>query len=229
MEFEYTLVRKARLKNLCITVFLDNKIIVKASKTLPVSKINDFIRDKDKWIKDKLDYNKRFIKPYIPKKFDEGEQFLYLGLSYSLVLNGSKRKEILLRDNLLIFSIPLQYRNRVDYIAAQLVKWYKVLAYKKFLERISFYEQILKLNISDLRIKNLKRTWGSCTKKGVLTFSWRLIMAPVHIIDYIVVHELCHLIHHNHSAKFWGKVGSIIPNYKQCKKWLIVNENKMRF
>ena len=114
-------------------------------------------------------------------------------------------------------------------MSKKVVEWYKIAAYKKLLERVSFYERVIKVSISDLQIKTLKRTWGTCSKKGVVIFNWKLIMAPLYIVDYVVVHELCHLIHLNHSNLFWEQVKKVIPRYKQYKKWLTVHENELRF
>jgi predicted metal-dependent hydrolase len=68
------------------------------------------------------------------------------------------------------------------------------------------------------------RRWGSCSKTGNIQYNWRVIIAPHHIVDYVVVHELCHLVYHNHSDKFWRSVERALPEYRQDKEWLRLNE-----
>jgi predicted metal-dependent hydrolase len=77
-------------------------------------------------------------------------------------------------------------------------------------------------------VKEYKARWGSCSSSGDVTYNWRIIMAPHHIVDYIVVHELCHLLEHNHGPKYWKHVKSVVPDYKECREWLKVNGEGLR-
>ncbi|TET07215.1 MAG: M48 family peptidase [Candidatus Atribacteria bacterium] len=87
-------------------------------------------------------------------------------------------------------------------------------------KRVNFYIPKIEEELNQVKIKEQKKRWGSCTAKGNIYFNWRTIMAPSNVIDYIVVHELCHLAYSNHSKKFWDKVESILPDYKERRKWL---------
>jgi predicted metal-dependent hydrolase len=105
----------------------------------------------------------------------------------------------------------------------------KFLEYKKealriMKERVSYYAKQTGWHPVDIKITNTRSRWASCSPRGVLRFSWRLVHAPLHIIDYVVVHELAHLVHKNHSATFWRAVENIIPEYREKRKWL--RENK---
>lgn len=86
--------------------------------------------------------------------------------------------------------------------------------------RAAYYQQFLDVDYQKITIRDQKTRWGSCSSKGTLSFNFRLMLAPPPVLDYVVVHELCHLIHMNHSKDFWNAVGSIIPNYKESRKWL---------
>jgi predicted metal-dependent hydrolase len=229
LPFKYTLIRKPRRRTLTITVSRDNKIIVRSPLALPQEEIRRFLKQKEKWINKTILFNRRTRKPYIPKSFTAGEKFFYLGQEYPLVIEEKKeKKEIRLENGTFYLYLPARCNHPNRYIARKFIHWYKTSAYRKLLEVICAYERRLKVTISDLRIKTLKRTWGSCSKKGIVTFSWKLILAPLYILEYVVVHELCHLIHHNHSPRFWQEVGKLIPDYKQRKKWLAVNENTVK-
>lgn len=105
-------------------------------------------------------------------------------------------------------------------INPHLVKQYKKQAHYIIQERLSYYSTITGLKFSKFRITSAKTRFGSCTSKGVLSFSWRLIFYPKEVIDYVVVHELTHLREFNHSRNFWERVELVLPEYKVHKKWL---------
>jgi len=96
----------------------------------------------------------------------------------------------------------------------------KEVANQKIYERVSYLASLMGLSHGRIRITNAKSRWGSCQKNGNLTFSWRLVMAPWPVIDYVVIHELTHLLEHNHSRRFWERVRRVYPEYKNCRKWL---------
>ncbi|MBQ7359655.1 MAG: M48 family metallopeptidase [Lachnospiraceae bacterium] len=93
--------------------------------------------------------------------------------------------------------------------------------------RVEYFHQFTGGNYTSITIRDQKSRWGSCSSRGTLSFNYRLMMAPTHILDYVVVHELCHLTHMNHSKEFWSMVESIIPDYKECKKWLKEHGNEL--
>lgn len=107
------------------------------------------------------------------------------------------------------------------FIYQQLVVWYRSEAERLFSDRVSFYSQMMNVSVRSITVGDYSTQWGSCSfKKGTLRFNWRLIMAPLWVLDYLVVHELCHFKHPNHSAAFWSEVGRILPDYKIARAWL---------
>lgn len=124
---------------------------------------------------------------------------------------------------------PREGYDHGKYIATRLNQWGRMKAVEIIKDRVSFYEAVMGLKSAQLRVKEVKSLWGSCNSKGRLMFNWRLVMAPVPVIDYVVVHELAHLIHRNHSEKFWKTVQSVLPDYKIRRKWLRVNEKLMKW
>ncbi len=101
-----------------------------------------------------------------------------------------------------------------------LEKRYRSAARTKFGQRCAYYRQFTGGIYHSITIRDQKTRWGSCSSRGTLSFNYRLIFAPPAVLDYVVVHELCHLTHMNHSADFWNLVGSVMPDYKQHRKWL---------
>lgn len=224
-NFNYTILRKPYRKTISIEVTPKNKVVVKVSKSYPDKLINQFIIRKSRWIKKQLDFNKNIRKPPLMRKYISGEKYLYLGNYYQLFLIEGE-SNIRLDDKYLKFSGSKKYLARKKYIQNKLKVWYKEQAYKNILERVAFYEKVLGVSISDLRIKSFNRSWGNCSSKKKVSFSPYLIMAPITVIDYVVAHELAHIIIPNHSAKFWKFLEKIIPDYKQRKKWLVIHENQ---
>ncbi|MCF7893632.1 MAG: M48 family metallopeptidase [Candidatus Omnitrophica bacterium] len=224
--FNYTLIRRPYRKTISIEVTPKNKVVVKASKTYPVKKINQFIARKSKWIQKQFDFNKKIRKPPLARKYISGENYLFLGSYYNLLLVEGRLRIFIDGQNLKFFASK-KYLLRKKYIKTKLKDWYKKQAYKKILERVCFYEKVLGVFISDLKIKSFNRSWGNCSTKKQVSFSPYLVMAPTTVIDYVVVHELTHIIIPNHSAKFWKFLEKFIPDYKQRKRWLIAHQNQL--
>jgi predicted metal-dependent hydrolase len=109
------------------------------------------------------------------------------------------------------------------YLRLHLTAWYHDRAAERVGERIIYYAHQMGVSPRAVRIKDQKKRWGSCTSGGNLYINWRCILAPAPILDYIVVHELCHLLVMNHSAHFWVRVRSILPDFEARRKWLRVN------
>ena len=156
------------------------------------------------------------------KEFVNGERFLYLGNDYPLKLVDNR--EILLNfEN--EFFLSKKYLSHAKNI---FMIWYKRRAYETISQRVRLYAQKRGFEYNKINITNAQKRWGSCSHQGNLSFAWRLIMAPLPIIDSVVVHELVHLELKNHSKIFWNKVGSLDPQYKEHKEWLKNNGYLLR-
>jgi predicted metal-dependent hydrolase len=107
-----------------------------------------------------------------------------------------------------------------DLLRCALETWYRNQARGKINERIAYYQDKIGRAPGRVFIKDQKRRWGSCSARGNLNFNWRMVMAPEKVLDYVVVHELCHLIELNHSKAFWDALASILPDYKEQEEWL---------
>lgn len=153
-------------------------------------------------------------------KLENGDALYYLGEKRTLTVIREPRcraKVKCVMDRLLLW-IP--YEADYEWKREQLEKWYRKEALAVFTEKADVYAGCLKVSFNKIRIKDQKSRWGSCSSKGNLNFNWRILMAPEPVCDYVIIHELCHLIHMNHSADFWKQVESICPQYKQYKNWL---------
>ena len=110
---------------------------------------------------------------------------------------------------------------------AYLEKKYRAAAKRYIYERVEYYIEQTGGHYSMIRIGDQKTRWGSCSSNGTLSFSWRLMLAPPRVLDYVVIHELCHLTHMNHSREFWDKVASHDPDYREHRKWLKENGSSL--
>jgi predicted metal-dependent hydrolase len=181
-----------------------------------LSCIEKLVAEKGAWIERKMqEFEKR---PKAAKKtFEVGEEFIYLGKEYSLALTNGLKIEIT-EDLELLFPRVFLWRART-----RMLDWYKKQAQKEIAERTRIISEKLNLKYSTLKISNAKTNWGSCGPKNSLNFNWRLIMAPESVVAYVIIHELMHILEKNHSRHFWNKVATVMPEYKQARKWLKEN------
>ncbi|MCL4384956.1 MAG: M48 family metallopeptidase [Actinobacteria bacterium] len=218
IEFE---VKYKNRKTLAIQIEPLEKISVFSPRGLSEETIIEKVKSKSRWIiKKLLDFQETGYN-HFNKNFADGEMFMYLGRDYSLHIQlnkNFKRPEVMLNDGKLSIITPSKEKL---VLKKALGKWYRKEAEKIILKRIELIKpKFNNIELGQIKIKEQKKRWGSCTFKGNLLFNWRIVMAPYCVIDYIIVHELSHLVHKNHSKKFWDMVESILPDYKERKKWL---------
>jgi predicted metal-dependent hydrolase len=159
-----------------------------------------------------------------PKEYVSGESFTYLGRNYRLKIVEGSEKSVKLIGGRFVVSIPHNQRVDPDLVAELLKQWYIVHAEERLREKVERYGRTMNVSPASIAVKDYRSRWGSCTHTRSIGFSWRIIIAPHRIVDYLVVHELAHLIHHDHSPAFWEVVRRFIPDYKERRKWLRDNE-----
>lgn len=220
IEFDDLIVeikRSNRVKSVTITVE-ESSVLVAVPRLLELERIKKLLKNKKQWIKEKVALHHE-AQPKSNKEFVSGECFSYLGRNYRLKVNQGYYKPAKLINGR--FSVTLfAGTDNADLIKESLLAWYEKHAEIKFNEKVKRYSDIMNVKYNSVGIKNYKSRWGSCTAEGDITFNWKVIMAPNRIVDYVVVHELCHLIHHDHSPKFWREVERFMPDYLECKEWL---------
>jgi len=183
--------------------------------------IENFIFQKKNWIDDKLKTARRHLEENPPKEFKNGEYLTFLGKEYPLLLDEKQRTPITFNNGFILSKDHL-HRARENF-----VKWYKMNAYSLIDDRLKKYSVFSGLKYTSFRLSNAKKRWGSCGPSNSLSFNWRLIMAPIFVIDYVIAHELAHLEEKNHSKRFWKKVADIFPAFKTSKNWLKMNGHKL--
>jgi predicted metal-dependent hydrolase len=228
--FEYQLARSARRKTLSI-VIRRGQVKVMAPAFLPSATIKAFIDEKSSWIQQKLQTQQGWIDQGTQqnKQFVDGELFYYLGEQYSLVISDATKSAVtLVGDQLFIdLSNRVKTANKAAFIQKLLQEWYKEQLNTYLMVKLGHFSQLMDVCYTGVNIRFYKRRWGSCSSKGQLSFNYVLMMAPSWVIDYVIVHELSHLRHLNHSAHFWAVVRRFYPSYKEATQWLKDNGVKL--
>lgn len=215
-HFPYKLVRSKR-KTLALTIDNNAELVVRAPMRLGEDIIRDFIKKKSRWIADK----QRQISDCAAKQsafvLEDGESVLYLGNAYTIL-----RKDV---PEVMIIGgyLHVPYSMTIKEFA----KWLKAQCAVVIGERVDFYANIMGVSYSKVKMSEAKRRWGSCGAKDSLNFAWRLIICPLSVIDYVVVHELSHITYKNHGIKFWARVATVMPNYEEAQDWLRLNRGIM--
>ena len=232
-KYEFGIIRSSR-KTIGIIVNADQELLVRSPKRTSIRQIKSLLTQKEDWIIKKLAKMSEIKAPPKSKDFISGETFLYLGKEFKLKLAAvadlNELKVNLEQDSLTIYypaKIEENKHKRKTEVREQLIKWYRSQAKIKINELINIHKNNLAVEPNRIVIKKQKKRWGSCSSKKNLNFNWKIIMAPISVIEYLVVHELVHLIHPNHSKKFWQTVAEIIPDYEAKKEWLRINGRRL--
>ncbi len=220
MRLDYHLIRsKQRRKTISLHIKEDGKIVIYVPYRTPKWEIQKFIGEKQSWIVEKISEKEKRIKE-AEKKFLPGERFLYLGEWYPLEMQESSSQGPPLT---LAFGKFILNHDHIAEARDLFCNWYKKEAREKITERVDYYSNKFELPPEGIKITNAKSRWGSCSRENRLSFSWRMIMASVAVIDYVLIHELVHIREKNHSKKFWNYLESLLPDYRRHRQWLREN------
>lgn len=220
-------VYSSRRRTVQISVEAPDKVVVMAPEGRSDEELVALVSRKARWITQQLFHFRNVRFEPVTRELVSGESLLYLGRNYRLNLQieeGLQKPKILLNHGL--FQIRSQSAEP-SYLRPHLINWYSWKACEKIETRIKYFASKLGIAPAGFRIKEQKKRWGSCTKDGMLFFNWRCALAPAPILDYIVVHELCHLLEQPHSARFWKLLRAVMPEFEARKQWLKENGVKL--
>ena len=221
-EIKIDKIIRSKRKTIALVVTQEATLVVRAPIKTPVASIRRLVQKKRDWIRKKQDLFQKRSPKFVPKEFVNGEGFWYLGKEYRLEIVESQKHPVVLEHTLKIV------REFLPDARNCLIAWYKREALGKISQRVQWYAKQTGLSYQSVKITNAQKRWGSCGRKGSLNFSWRLVMAPMKIIDYVVVHEMVHLEEKNHSPRYWNKVRVILPDYRERQDWLQENGRLLR-
>lgn len=222
MDIKTEKIVRTKRKTIALEVTDSATLIVRVPYGVSESTIQAVIRKHYDWIIKKKNEVEARDPKVSAKEFVNGEGFLYLGKYYKLQIVEDQEEPLKFENAFYLSKEALPYAEKV------FTEWYKKAALEKITERVHFYAKMGGYNYSRINITNAQRRWGSCSSKGNLNFSWRLIMAPLSVIDYVVVHELVHLEEKNHGKAFWTKVRILMPDYQKHESWLKNNGHMLK-
>lgn len=215
-EIAYQVVRSNR-KSVALVIDNEANLIVRAPALMPDTVIDEFVRRKKRWINEKQQQVAVFGEKHPPVVVETGESIMYLGSNYAIIKNGVDEADI--SGNELI--VP------ENYDIEALTAWLKGQAMQIISERVTLYANVMGVTPGTVQLSEAKARWGSCSTKNNLNFAWRLVMCPLSVIDYVVVHELSHITYKNHSPAFWARVKTVLPTYEDGQEWLKLNKKLM--
>lgn len=215
----YKLIRSKR-KTIALGITADAALVIRAPHHTSLSYIERLLSKKMGWIQ-KIMARIMSRPRVLPREFIDGESFLYLGKTYKMRIERNAAKLIAFKNG---FILNTKDKNRARDL---IINWYKAEAKRKITERVEWCARRFGLPFKSIKITSAGKRWGSCGTSGNLNFSWRLIMAPTSVIDYVIIHELAHLEHKNHSKAFWNSVKVMYSNYEKAMSWLKQNEGTL--
>jgi predicted metal-dependent hydrolase len=211
---EITKIIRSKRKSIAFIIERDGSLVVRAPLQASDETIRRLVESKADWIRVTQEKARKLGPAPVRKKFVDGEIFFYLGQAYRLDIVKGRKTELHL-DGSFKMSPTTRLKSRLAF-----ENWYKKHAKALIPGRVSQLAAQYGFDFQQIRITSARTRWGSCSSRGTLSFTWRLVMAPEDMIDYVIVHELVHLRIPNHSREFWRQVGLIMPDYKEKRLWL---------
>ena len=230
----YSLVRTRRRRTMTIYVDPAATLRVCVPYTLPERDVQRFLVEKRRWIVRKLEEAARHKEFVTQHQCREGNPFLFLGKKFPLEIHrevhGGTPAFVLKNDRFAaVIPAATPEDQQEEYVRGMFRHWYQAQAREFLAARVFHYSRAMNLAVSGISIRGQKSIWGSCHPlKRNIHLNWKMVLLPVEVIDYIVVHELCHLLVPNHSKRFWVRVSQVIPDYHRHLNWLKVHAAELR-
>jgi predicted metal-dependent hydrolase len=209
---------RSNRRSVGIEIGRDASLIVRAPKRTTMEAIEKIVSEKRGWITEKQRIMQERLNSIPDRKFENGENFPLLGKEYPLFVAENAMPHLSFSGTKFILKKRYQGQARRLFFV-----WYRKKAAEIIPPRVEHYARLHSIEYKKINISWAASRWGSASSQGTLSFSWRLVMAPVTIIDYVVVHELAHLVEQNHSRRFWDRVTEMYPAYQRARQWLADN------
>jgi len=218
----YEIVRSRRA-TADIVIERDGRVLVRAPETIPDERIEDMVEAKRYWIYKNLAEWRDLNATRVLREYRNGEGFLYLGRCYRLLLVADQTEPLLLKGGR--FCLRRDLVDLGEIAAARMAFRYYYIArgFERITQRVAYFAPKVGIVPHKIDVRELGNRWASCSPTGNIVFHWKCMMAPQTIIDYIVVHELCHFRRLDHTDAFWNEVDKVMPAYRERKEWLKKN------
>jgi predicted metal-dependent hydrolase len=214
---------RSRRRTADIVIERDGRVLVRAPYSVPTQQIEEIVEAKHYWIYRNLAEWRDLNATRVVREYRNGEGFLYLGRSYRLLLVSNQEEPLLLKGGRFCLRRDVVDRGEIPAARAAFRDYYIERGLERITQRVQYYAPKVGVTPRAIAVRELGNRWASCSPKGNLAFHWKCMMAPPTIIDYIIVHELCHFYHLDHTDAFWNEVDKVLPGYRERKDWLKKN------
>lgn len=222
-DIEYQLLPGTDRKTTDIVIERNGSVVVRPPKSLSAEHVDAVVESKRIWIYRNLAEWRDLNATAVVREWVNGETFLYLGRTYRLSLVPNQSQPLKLENGR--FCLDRRLIDKHGPVAAKKAfeLYYAQRAYFRIKERVRFFAPKVGVTPTGIQVGDIGYKWGACTQSGLLTFHWKCMMATPKVMDYIVVHELCHIHQANHTDAFWNEVDKVMPDYGERKDWLRKN------
>jgi len=221
-EIPYEVIRSRRA-TADVIIERDGSVLVRAPETIPDERIEDLVEAKRFWIYKNLAEWRDLNATKVLREYKSGEGFLYLGRSYRLSLVGEQEAPLLLKNGRFRLRRDLVDEGEIAAAKEAFREYYMQRGRGRIATRVDYFAPKVGVKPAAVDVRELGNRWASCSPTAKLAFHWKCMMAPQTIIDYIVVHELCHLHYPDHTDAYWNEVDKVMPGYRERKEWLRKN------
>lgn len=219
-DIEYRLLPGTDRQTTDIVIERDGLIAVRAPLRMTPEQVDETVLSRRMWIYRNLADWRDLNATRVVREWVNGESFLYLGSNYRLLLVGEQDAALTLKDGRFRLLRSVVETGGKEAAQRAFERFYQEKGQARLARRVAYFAGKVGVLPGSVHVKEIGYRWASCLKNGDLHFHWKCLMAPLTIIDYIVVHELCHLHHRDHSTAFWNEVDKVLPDYRDRKEWL---------
>ena len=216
-DFPVAVHRTARRKTMSIVIERDGSLAVQVPAAMTEERILEILNRKEYEVFQKRALWQEANREHVSRQFLSGQSFLYLGRNYTLSVVQGQKRHLIFKNGTFFLSSDAK-NPRGDFI-----RFYKRQAKAKIAERLEALRDRIAIRPKKIQIREMTTRWGSCTPSGNIYYNWRCVMMPLFVLDYLIVHELVHIEHPNHSREFWQRLSGILPDYNYAKDWLKKN------
>lgn len=203
-----------------IIIERDGSVLVRAPEWADDDQVANIVESKHYWIYQGLAEWRDLNATRVLREYKNGEGFLYLGRAYRLLLVSDQDAPLQLKNGRFTLRRDLVERGEIAAAKAAFRDFYTGKGLARLRDRVGYYTPKVGVEATGVEVKELGHRWASCSNSGKIAFHWKCMMAPPTIIDYIVVHELCHFHHRDHTDAFWNEVDKVMPDFRERKEWL---------
>ena len=211
---------RSRRSTTDIIIERNGSVLVRAPEWANDDQVANIVESKHYWIYQGLAEWRDLNSTRVLREYKNGEGFLYLGRGYRLLLVSGQDEPLRLKNGRFNLRRDLVEHGEIAAAKAAFREFYVAKGLERLRARVAYYTPKVGIDPAGIEVKELGRRWASCSVAGNVSFHWKCMMAPQTVIDYIVVHELCHFHHRDHTDSFWNEVDKVMPNFWEQKEWL---------